>query len=140
MMVARLVEGAAAAVRSEDYFDAATIGGADALKRPDLGRLAPGAKADLVVIDLGRPHHGPVIDPIQTLMLAGHGRDVATVVVDGRFVMVDRVIPGVDEAADVRRAQAQFDGLVAKYPERTLGHPPVEAIFSSAYPIVRRPT
>ena len=139
LILCRVADGGTAAVRSEDYYDAATLGGADALHRPDLGRLMPGASADLAVIELGRPHHGPVIDPIQTLMLAGQGRDVRDVVVDGRFVMRDRVIPGVDEAADTARAQAQFERLMALYPVRTHGHPPVEAIFSSAYPVARAP-
>jgi len=127
------------AVRSEDFFDAATLGGADALGRPDLGRLQAGAAADVIVIDLGLPHHGQVIDPIQTLMVAGHGRDVRSVVIDGRFVMRDRLIPGVDEAADTARAQRQFDKLISQYPARTRGHPPVSEIFSTSYPVIPAP-
>ncbi len=49
------------------------------------------------------------------------------------------MIPGVDEAADNRRAQRQFEGLMALYPERTHGHPPVEEIFSASYPVERAP-
>ena len=134
VMLSRVVEGSLERVRAEHYFDAATLGGADALRRPDLGRLQPGAKADMIVIDMGHDRIGPLIDPIQTLMIAGSGRDVTDVVIDGRFVMVDRRIPGFDAQAEQDRAQRQFDGLVARYPERTYGHPPVEEIFSSAYP------
>lgn len=137
MILARTMAGSAGAVRSEDYYDAATIGGADALGRPDLGRLQPGARADITVFDLDRPHLGQVIDPIQTMLLAGHGRDFAMVVIDGRFVMEARVIPGIDEAADKARAQAQFEGVMARYPERTHGHPPASEIFSSSYPVER---
>jgi cytosine/adenosine deaminase-related metal-dependent hydrolase len=137
MILARNMAGSATAVRAEDYYDAATIGGADALQRPDLGRLQPGARADITVFQLDRPHSGQVIDPIQTMMLTGHGRDVSTVVIDGRFVMEDRVIPGVDEAADNARAQKQFEGVMARYPERTAGHPPMHEIFSSSYPVER---
>lgn len=137
MILCRVAAGAATACRSEDFYDAATIGGADALGRGDLSRLAVGARADIAVIELDRPHSGQRIDPIQTLMLTGHGRDVSTVVIDGRFVMEDRVIPGVDEAADNARAQAQFEKLMALYPLRTFGHPPVEDIFSSAYAVDR---
>lgn len=135
MILARTMAGSAAAVRSEDYYDAATIGGADALRRPDLGRLQSGSRADITVFDLDRPHSGQVIDPIQTMMLTGHGRDVSTVVIDGRFVMEDRVIPGIDEVADNARAQKQFEGVMSRYPQRTHGHPPLSEIFSSSYPI-----
>ena len=137
LILCRVVEGAADACRAEEFWDAATLGGADALGRADLGRLAPGARADLAVIELGRPRHGQVIDPVQTLLLTGEGRDVRHVMVDGRWVMWDRVIPGVDEAADTARAQAQFERLMSLYPRRTFGHPPVEEIFSSAYPVER---
>jgi len=137
MVLARTMAGSTTAVRAESYYDAATIGGADALRRPDLGRLQPGARADITVFELDRPHSGQVIDPVQTMMLTGHGRDFSTVVIDGRFVMEDRVIPGIDEAADNARAQRQFEGVMARYPERTLDHPPMSEIFSSSYPIER---
>jgi len=138
MILARTMACSATAVRSEDYYDAATVGGADALGRPDLGRLQPGARADITVFELDRPHLGQVIDPIQTMLLAGHGRDVSTVIIDGRFVMENRVISGIDEAADNARAQKQFEGVMARYPQRTFGNPPVREIFSSSYPVERR--
>jgi cytosine/adenosine deaminase-related metal-dependent hydrolase len=130
MMTARLAEGMAA-ITSDALFNAATLGGARALGRDDIGRLAPGAKADIAVIDLGQALQTP--DPIQTLMTSCSGRDVRDVWIDGRRVMQDRRIAGVDEAADRRRAQAQFDGLIAKYPDRTVGHPPLSDIFRPSY-------
>lgn len=135
-MMARTNADPGQEVRSEDLFNAATLGGADALKRPDLGRLQPGACADIIVIGMDDPAMGQVIDPIQTLMLNGSGRDVRTVVIDGQFVMTDGVIPGVDDKAMRAQAQAQFDGMMAQYPERTHRHPPLEEIFSSSYPIL----
>lgn len=137
MILTRVMAGGPAACRSEDYYTAATVGGADALKRPDVGRLTPGARADITVFDLDRPHLGQVIDPIQTMMLAGHGRDFSDVIIDGRFVMEKRQIPGFDEARDNLRAQGQFEALMRKYPQRTLHHPPTSEIFSSSYPVLR---
>lgn len=137
MILCRVMAGSVSACRSEDYYDAATLGGADALGRSDLGRLQPGARADITVFRLDRPHSGQVIDPIQTMLLKGHGRDVSDVVIDGRFVMQGGVIPGVSESTDNTRAQRQFERLMALYPERTLGHPPASEIFSSSYPVTR---
>jgi cytosine/adenosine deaminase-related metal-dependent hydrolase len=135
MMACRVAEGRTDACRSEDLYDAATVGGADALGRPDLGRLQPGAKADLIVVDFDDPFIGQKIDPIQTLMLNAHASMVTSVMIDGRFVMQDRVMPGVDDMEYRARAQRQFDGMVQKYPQRTFGHPPVEEIFPSSYPV-----
>lgn len=135
----RVMEGGPEACRAEDYFDAATLGGAEALGRSDLGRLEVGARADIVAFELGLPHQYQVIDPIQTLLLTGRGRDARTVIVDGRFAMEDRIIPGVDEAEFTARAQRQFDRLVALYPDRTWNHPPTEEIFRSSYPIASPP-
>jgi cytosine/adenosine deaminase-related metal-dependent hydrolase len=136
LMVCRLVEADGAACRSEDYFDAATIGGADALRRPDLGRLQPGAKADVIVIDFCRTL--ATTDPVQTIMTGASGRDVRDVFIDGRQVMKNRVIDGFDEDAEFAATQAQFERLIQLYPERTLGHPPLHEIFSSSYPRITR--
>jgi len=87
---------------------------------------------------MGHDRIGHVIDPIQTLMMSSSGRDVTDVIIDGRFVMVGGQIPGFDAKAEQARAQRQFDGLLARYPERTYGHPPVEEIFSAAYPRLGR--
>ncbi len=138
LMMSRVMDGDAGSVTARDMFDAATIGGADALGRSDLGRLAPGAMADIVVFDFGNDRIGQVIDPIQTLLIGASGRDVRHVVVGGRMVVVDGAIPGLDMRAASARAQAQFAGLMVRYPERTLGHPPVDEIFASSYPVRRR--
>lgn len=137
LILCRVAERDAAACRPADYYDAATLGGAAALRRPDLGRLAPGACADITVFDLSGPRLGQVIDPIQTMLLSGSGRDFSTVIVDGRFVVEDGRVPGIDEQAMHRQAQAQFGKVMSLYPLRTYGHPPVEEIFSSSYPVVK---
>jgi cytosine/adenosine deaminase-related metal-dependent hydrolase len=130
----RVADHSVCACSAADFYDAATIHAADALGRPDLGRLAAGAKADMTLFDLSDFAIGQVIDPIQTMMLSGTGRDFRTSIINGRVVMRDRQLPGVDLDAWNARAQAQFDGLIAKYPMRTLHHPPVERIFAPSYP------
>lgn len=96
------------AASAAEVFEAATLGGARALGRDDLGRLAPGAKADILIIDLSGGdtlRYGPVRDPIKSLVECGFGDDVETVIVDGVVRMERRRIPGVDVAAVRREAQ-----------------------------------
>jgi cytosine/adenosine deaminase-related metal-dependent hydrolase len=96
------------AATSADVFHAATLGGAISVGRDDLGRLEAGARADIIVIDLsGRNtlRYGPVRDPVKSIVECGVGDDVDTVIVDGKAVMEDGIIPGVDFAK--LRAQTQ---------------------------------
>jgi cytosine/adenosine deaminase-related metal-dependent hydrolase len=90
--------------KARDVFNAATLDGAKALGRDDLGRLAPGAKADIVLIDFSSLHIGPVDDPIKTLVYAAQGSDVHTVIVDGRIVVEAGALPGLDERALIAEA------------------------------------
>ena len=68
-------------------FHAATVGGAEALGRPDLGRLAAGAKADVVLVDLANPWMRPARDPLRSLVFTAADRAVRTVFVHGTKVM-----------------------------------------------------
>ncbi len=91
-----------------EVFAAATLGGARSVGRDDLGRLAPGALADIVIIDIGGRdtlRYGPVRDPIKSVVECGVGDDVDTVIVDGKVCMVGGRIPDVD--LDALRVEAQ---------------------------------
>jgi 5-methylthioadenosine/S-adenosylhomocysteine deaminase len=102
------------AASAGEVFAAATLGGARSLGRPDLGRLAPGAKADIVVIDLsGRDslRLGPVRDPIKSLVECGIGDDVDTVIVDGVTRVAGGRVAGVDLAALRAEAQAAAERI-----------------------------
>ena len=66
------------------------------LGRDDLGRLAPGSKADIAIVDLSALRTGPIEDPIRTMVLNANGAHVKTVIVDGRTVVEDGAVPGVD--------------------------------------------
>lgn len=91
---------AEAAVRSTAAmaFDAATLGGARFLGRDDVGRLAPGAKADIVLVRTDTASFAPNFDPIRSLVYYATFRDVDAVWIDGRQVVESGSIPGFDEA------------------------------------------
>ncbi len=72
-------------------FRAATRGGAHAVRRDkELGRIAPGFKADLVFLDLRGPSFVPLNSALRQLVYTEGGRSVESVMVDGRFVIRDR--------------------------------------------------
>jgi len=134
----RVTERRPDAASAADFYRAATLGGAKALGRDDLGRLAPGARADITVFDLDNTHLGQAWDPIQTMVLNGQRGGFTTVVIDGRTVMEQGELPGIDHASMQRQAQAQFDRLIARLPERTLGRPPVSDIITPSFRTVDR--
>ncbi|MBU2981465.1 amidohydrolase family protein [Lentibacter algarum] len=136
VMMARMAGDSQTETAPEHLFDAATLGGAAALNRPDLGRLEAGAKADVAVFDMSDALMAPQVDPIRTLILGASGRVTKAVFVDGRLSMLDGQVSGMEMAEARIRAQRQFDGLVSKYPERTWGHPKVEEIFPPTYPFL----
>lgn len=75
----------------------ATVNGARAFGLEGLlGVLRPGALADVVVVDLRKPHLQPVHDLVGNLVYCGKASDVETVVVDGRVVVEKRQIEGID--------------------------------------------
>ncbi len=71
----------------------------------EVGRLAPGLKADVVVIDLDQPHLTPMYDPYSHLAYAATGADVQTVVVEGRVLVEDRRLLAFDLAETLAKAR-----------------------------------
>ncbi|MDI1247187.1 MAG: amidohydrolase family protein [Rhodoferax sp.] len=110
LYAARLMERSATQTTMADLFNAATLGGAKALRRDDLGRLAPGAQADIVVFDLNGTHLGPIFDPLKNLFLAGRGTDCRASFIAGRCVMEDFKVKG----CDLQSMQVQVDQNFAK--------------------------
>lgn len=93
-----------------DILHAATAGGATALGRPDLGRLAPGCRADLVLVDCEHPAMRPCRDPVQSLIYSAGDRAVRQVFVDGREIVRDGRVLTMDYAASaaaLEEAQAR---------------------------------
>lgn len=62
----------------------------------ELGVLREGALADLIVVDLRKPHLQPLHDVVSNLVYCGKSADVESVMVDGRLVVEERRIPGYD--------------------------------------------
>ncbi len=78
----------------------ATTVGAEALGLGDqVGRLAEGYRADLILIDLARPHLMPMYDVYGHLVYTVGRDDVRSVMIDGRWAMRDGTLETIDETA-----------------------------------------
>ncbi|MCL2204433.1 MAG: amidohydrolase [Defluviitaleaceae bacterium] len=82
---------------AKDVFEMATLNGAKALGFAQCGRLAPGYKADVVLLDANVPHLCPLGDVTAALAYAAQGADVRDVIVDGQILMRNRELKTVDE-------------------------------------------
>jgi adenine deaminase len=104
------------------------------LGRKDLGRLAVGAKADLVVINLRTTRYGPARDPINALVEYGSGADVEAVMVDGELVVENGRSTRIDEEELFAQAEAGTKRAWDNWPERDWSGRNVEQIIPPAFP------
>jgi len=84
----------------------ATINGAKALGlEKDIGSLEVGKKADIVLVDLSKPHLKPLHNIYASIVYSAHGSDVDTVIVDGKILMENRHVKTLDEQAVMEKAE-----------------------------------
>jgi cytosine/adenosine deaminase-related metal-dependent hydrolase len=102
----KVVERNTAATTAGDVFDAATLGGAQALGRDDLGRIAPGAAADLVLWKASSWSMTPLRDPVKNIVYNATAEDVDRVWVGGRLVVEGGRVLAADEATILADLQA----------------------------------
>jgi cytosine/adenosine deaminase-related metal-dependent hydrolase len=108
VILSRIAAGDVDDATAADAFQAATIDGATALGRDDIGRLCPGAKADIVLVDLDHPLMKPGRDPLRNLIFTAADRAVKHVYVDGVRRLDDgRVLTMDCETATDRLEAAQ---------------------------------
>jgi 5-methylthioadenosine/S-adenosylhomocysteine deaminase len=85
-------------LKTGELLELATCEAAKAMNRPETGVLAPGSKADVIIVDLDKPHCLPVYHAAAALVYSARAEDVVTTIADGRIIMENRVLPGIDEA------------------------------------------
>jgi 5-methylthioadenosine/S-adenosylhomocysteine deaminase len=87
------------AVLPLDLLRMVTVDGARLFGRDDIGRIVPGARADLTVVDLNNARSMPVHRPESALVYNASGADVHTVLVEGRILLDAGQVTVLDEAA-----------------------------------------
>lgn len=82
---------------AQTVFDMATLHGAASLGiHSEVGSLEEGKLADIIMIDLHKPHLTPVHDPVSHLAYAVNGNDVCTTIVNGKPLMINHEILTLD--------------------------------------------
>ncbi|MQA97611.1 MAG: hypothetical protein GEV11_24400 [Streptosporangiales bacterium] len=87
------------------------------LHRDDLGRIAPGAKADLLFWRTDTVTMAPMRDPIRNLVYCARTQDLADVMIDGAYVQRDGAALNVDADDANRRVAAAAERMWARWPE-----------------------
>lgn len=136
-MLAKITDQNYQVGQPRDVFNAATLSACRFLRRTDLGRLAPGAKADILVIRLDHLGSAIYADPIKALVDFGCGRDVETVIVDGKTLVQNGRTLHVDEDAVYAGARQATQHFWRQVPTWHWGGYELERIIPPAFPIHR---
>ena len=111
-----------------DLFEAATINGARALGRDDIGRLAPLCRADIVLVDITNPRMRPGRDPLRSLIYSAGDRAIHTVIVDGDVVVRDGKLLTMDYVAAAEHLHEAQKEVMAKVPNLDWGRRHVDEV------------
>jgi 5-methylthioadenosine/S-adenosylhomocysteine deaminase len=116
-LMSKVSSGHVDLLRTEHLLETATLRAARGLGRDDLGRLSPGAKADIVLVDLGHPSMRPVRDPVRSLVYSGVAGVVRDVFVNGEQVVRNHEVLTIDQKDALDRLEAGQKRALGRVPE-----------------------
>lgn len=118
-----------------EIFNAATLAGAKALGRPDLGRIMPGCKADLVIIKTDNFDCLPLRDPIKVLVYSASCHDIGRVIVDGTTLVEDGRVLAMDHEELYRNMQTAGEHMWADVHNRDYKGRTADEICPMSFPV-----
>lgn len=136
-VVSKIVDRRTEVATASDVFNSATLGGAKALGRDDLGRIAPGAKADLLFWEGASLFMTPMRDPVRNIVYSAQAEDLNASMVDGAFIMRDRVVPGFDMKQIAADLQAGAEFMWANMHRQDWAHRTIDTLSPESYPAFR---
>jgi cytosine/adenosine deaminase-related metal-dependent hydrolase len=134
-IVARLTAETVDDLTTAEVFDAATIGGATALGRDDIGRLAVGCRADLVLVDVTHPAMAPLREPMRNLVYVAAERAVTDVFVEGEQVVRDGKVLGIDLEVALSALQEAQARTIAGVKARDWKHRTADEMVPMSFPV-----
>ncbi len=94
----------------------ATVNGAKALRKEmEFGRIKPGMKADLTLINLDKLHLYPMYNIVSNSIYSAQASDVETVIIDGKVVMKNREFTAIDREQviyNLKRIAGRISGIL----------------------------
>jgi 5-methylthioadenosine/S-adenosylhomocysteine deaminase len=104
----KLSTGNASAMSAATVLKAATYGGADCLKLPDLLDIKEGQTADLIVIDMNAPNMQPIVDVVPNLVYSGSTDCVKLTMCNGKILYRDGEYLTIDLPAIIAESNSQL--------------------------------
>jgi cytosine/adenosine deaminase-related metal-dependent hydrolase len=103
------------ALCAETVLEMVTINGAKVLGLQDqIGSLETGKKADLIMVNMHKPHLTPTFNPVSHLFYAAEGSDVETTIIDGKIIMENRIVKTLNEEKIIRDANEHASKLLER--------------------------
>jgi len=133
-VVSKIVDRQTEVATAADVFSAATLGGARALGREDLGRIAPGALADLVLWRGRSWGMAPLRDPVKNIVFNAAAEDVDRVWVNGRLVVEGGCVLGADPEAIFAALQAAGERMWPRMGEFDWGGRDADELSPQTFP------
>lgn len=104
------------ALPASEVLKMATRNGAQALGIP-AGQLKESLAADIIIVDMQKPHMVPNHDPVSHLVYTARGSDVKTTIVNGKILMEDGVVLSLKEDKVMEQAAHAAEELIGKAKE-----------------------
>jgi 5-methylthioadenosine/S-adenosylhomocysteine deaminase len=130
----KIAERNTEATTAADVFDAATLGGARALGRDDLGRIAVGARADVVLWRARSWGMTPLRDPVKNIVYNATSEDVDRVYVNGRLVVDGGTVLAADEGKILGALQAAGERMWPRMAQFDWARRPADELSPPTYP------
>lgn len=137
-VISKIMDRRTDVATAADVFSSATLGGAKSLGRDDLGRIAPGAKADLLFWEGASLFMTPMRDPVRNIVYSAQAEDLNAAMVDGAFIMKDRIVPGYDIKALTADLQEGAEYMWANMHRQDWAKRDIQALSPESYPEFQR--
>jgi cytosine/adenosine deaminase-related metal-dependent hydrolase len=120
-----------------DVFNAATLNAAKVLHRDDLGRITPGAKADLLFWARDSLFITPLRDALKNIVYNAQAEDLRMVMVDGQIVLEHGRPLFVDLPAAIQAVQHAGDRMWSEIQAGDWAHRSADELSPQTYPVWR---